>query len=74
MKVIEKNRRKICYDKMYLKHYVTRSWQEYLWKIYTRGMHCGNRHRKIDDFFQINKDMLDKKEELIEIKNNILNV
>lgn len=67
-----KNRRSTVYDKMYLKHYVTRSWEEYLWKIYTRGMHCFDRHRKIDDFFQINPDMANRREELIEIKNNIL--
>lgn len=68
------DRKIICYDKMYLKHYVTRSFEEYLWKIYKRGMHCYNKHRKIDDFFQINPDMEDKKEELLKIKDNILNV
>ena len=67
-----KDRKIICYDKMYLKHYVTRSWEEYLWKLLVRGMHCSNRHRKIDDFFQINPDMENRKDELIEIKNNIL--
>ena len=70
----KKDRRSIIYDKMYLKHYVTRSWEEYLWKIYTRGMHCRNLHRKDDDFFQINKDMLPMKEELLKIKDKILNV
>ena len=69
-----KDRKPICYDKMYLKHYVTRSWEEYLWKLYQRGMHCYDKHRKIDDFFQINPDMANRKDELIEIKNNILNV
>lgn len=69
-----KDRKIISYDKMYLKHYVTRSWEEYLWKILKRGMHCYDRHRRIDDFFQINPDMENRKEELIEIKNNILNV
>ena len=68
----KRNRRITCYDKMYLKHYVTRSWEEYLWKIYKRGMHCFNRHRKIKDFFEINPDMQDKYDELIFIKNNIL--
>lgn len=69
-----KDRKPICYDKMYLKHYVTRSWEEYLWKLYQRGMHCYDHHRKIDDFFQINPDMANRKDELIEIKNKILNV
>ena len=70
----KKIRRSTVYDKMYLKHYVTRSWEEYLWKLYIRGMHCKDRHRKINDFFEINKDMLGRKEELLEIKNKILNV
>ena len=68
------DRKITCYDKMYLKHYVTRSWEEYLWKLFARGMHCYDHHRKIDDFFQINPDMENRKDELIEIKNNILNV
>lgn len=70
----KKDRRSTVYDKMYLKHYVTRSWEEYIWKLFKRGMHCGKAHRKIDDFFQINPDMKDRYDELIEIKNNILNV
>jgi hypothetical protein len=63
-----------CYDKMYLKHYVTRSFEEYIWKIFKRGMHCYDKHRSIKDFFQINPDMEDRKEELLKIKDNILNV
>lgn len=69
-----RNRRSTVYDKMYLKHYITRSWEEYLWKLYVRGMHCKDRHRKINDFFEINKDMLSRRKELLEIKNKILNV
>ena len=65
-------RKSVVFDKMYLKHYVTKSWEEYLWKLYVRGMHCYDRHRRIDDFFQINKDMANRKDELIRIKNNIL--
>ena len=76
----EKNRRSTVYDKMYLSHYVTRSWEEYLWKIYVRGMHCFNDHRKDKDFFEINKDMLPMYDECMKFKeeylkrNNILNV
>jgi hypothetical protein len=76
----EKNRRSTVYDKMYLSHYVTRSWEEYLWKIYVRGMHCFNDHRKDKDFFEINKDMMPMYDECIKFKeeylkrNNILNV
>ena len=67
----KKDRYSICYDKMYLKHYITKSWEEYLWKLYERGMFTKDRHRKIDDFFEINKDMLPMKDELIKIKDNI---
>lgn len=68
----EKTRKKKVYDKMYLSHYITKSWEEYIWKRYIRGMHSGDRHRNDDDFFEINPDMLPLKEKLIEIKNNIL--
>ena len=66
-----KDRQITCYDKFYLKHYVTKSWEEYLWKLYKRGMHCYNRHRSHKDFFQINPDMADKYDELIRIKNDL---
>lgn len=64
-----KNRRSTVYDKMYLSHYVTRSFEEYIWKLYVRGMHTNKRHRRIDDFFQINKDMLDKYDDCMKFKN-----
>lgn len=68
----EKSRRSTVYDKMYLSHYVTRSWEEYLWKIYVRGMHCFNDHRKDRDFFEINKDMLPMYDECIKFKEEYL--
>ena len=55
---------KICYDNIYLRHYLTKSWEEYVWKLNIRGMfHV--KHRNYDEFFEMNKDMLDRKEELI---------
>ena len=68
----EKNRRSTVYDKMYLSHYVTRSWEEYLWKIYVRGMHCFNDHRKDKDFFEINKDMMPMYDECMKFKKEYL--
>ena len=68
-----KDRHSIVYDKMYLKHYITRSFEEYLWKIYKRGMHCGSRHRKIQDFFEINKDMLPMYDECMMFKEKLYN-
>lgn len=69
-----KDRKEICYDKMYLAHYVTRSWEEWVWKLYQRGMHCGSRHRKDEHFFEINLDMLPMYDECMKLKNKILNV
>lgn len=68
----EKNRRSTVYDKMYLSHYVTRSWEEYIWKIYVRGMHCYDSHRKDKDFFEINKDMLPMYDECMKFKEEYL--
>ena len=52
------------YDKMYLRHYITKSWEEYVHKLKIRGMFC-KEHRNYDDFFKMNTDMLDRKEELL---------
>lgn len=69
----KKNRRCDSFEKMYLKHYITRSFEEYLWKIHTRGMHCLDHHRKIDDFFQINDDMLPMYDECMKFKEEYIN-
>lgn len=47
---------------MYLRHYITKSFEEYKWKIEKRGFMCKN-HRCWDTFFQLNKNM--NKENLI---------
>lgn len=67
-----KNIKEICFEYIYLKHYITKSFQEYLWKLYKRGTCCKN-HRKLYDFFEMNKDMIDKKCELLKNINKILN-
>lgn len=68
----KKTRKEICYDKMYLSHHLTRSFEEWLWKIYVRGMHCGHRHRKINQFFEINPDMLKMYDECMKFKEEYL--
>lgn len=45
-----------CFDVMYLRHYITKSWEEWCWKLKTRGMFCKN-NRKVEDFFIFNPDM-----------------
>ena len=59
-----KNRETIVYKNIYLRHYITKSWEEYIWKRKTRGYFCGQT-RNIDFFFKINSDLTSKKEELI---------
>ena len=52
------------YDRIYIRHYITRSWEEYVWKIKVRGDICDG-NRKISHFFEMNKDMLPMKDKLI---------
>lgn len=61
----EKNRRKKAYDKMYLTHFLVKSFEEYLWKIYIRGMHTRGRHRSIKDFFEIDPSMKEHYDECV---------
>ena len=65
------NIKEVVYDKIYLRHYFTKSFEEYVWKVYIRGMFSKN-YRNFDDFFLVNPDMLDKKEELLKLANEII--
>ena len=65
------DKEKIVYDKIYIRHYITKSWEEYIWKIYLRGM-FHPKHRGYNSFFEMNQDMIDKKEELIKLAEDIL--
>jgi len=53
-----------CYDKVYLKHYITKSFEEYYYKLFIRGM-CYKYHRTLDDFFEMNPDMIPLKDMMI---------
>lgn len=53
-----------CFDKLYIRHYITKSWEEYVWKLKKRGMIC-KKHRKYDDFFEMQPELLGMKDELI---------
>ena len=57
-------RTNIVYDKIYIKHYITKSWEEYISKR-KRGYFMGFA-RTIDMFFRINQDMLPLKQELLD--------
>ena len=63
------NKNSLVYDKIYIRHYITRSWEEYYYKLMIRGMFSKG-HRDYDDFFSINQDMINRKFELIELAEN----
>lgn len=45
-------------EDIYIRHYITKSWSEWKWKIEERGMH-NPRHRKLENFFIYNPEMKD---------------
>lgn len=51
------------YDNIYIRHYITKSWEEYLWKRETRGFFSGA-SRTLEFFLDVNPDMLPMKDEL----------
>lgn len=52
-------RTEICLKPLYLRHYITRSWEEWCYKILIRGcMHPG--HRQYKSFFEMQPDMEEK--------------
>jgi hypothetical protein len=58
------DRTKTVFGDIYIRHYITKSFEEYLWKLNNRGMMCKN-HRKIDDFFEMHPNLEDKREEML---------
>jgi hypothetical protein len=62
---------KTTYKNLYLRHYITKSWEEYVWKVYVRGMFYTG-HRQYDTFFEINEDMIPRKDELMGYVDTIL--
>ena len=52
------------YKKIYINHYITKSWEEYIWKIKERGYMWGL-DKNYDFFFKVNPDMLSIKHKLI---------
>lgn len=68
----KRDRNTPIYDKIYIRHYITKSWEEYVWKKKTRGYFFG-KLRTYDAFFSINSDMSIKKDELIsQLKDEVL--
>ena len=58
-----KKRCEFIYDKIYLRHYISKSWEEYVWKKTKRGFLWG---RKFQSFFDMNTDFIPIQKELME--------
>ena len=52
------------YTNIYIRHYITKSWEEYVWKVRERGF-LWDGNRNLDYFFLVNSDMLPLKDELM---------
>lgn len=65
------DRKKIVFDKVYLRHYMTKSWDEYIAKR-KRGYFIGFA-RTLSTFFEVNPDMFYMREDLLkELKQETL--
>ena len=53
-----------CYDKAWINHYFTKSWEDWCDRIFKRG-DIMTGHRKLSEFFESNPSMLYLKDELI---------
>lgn len=51
------------YEMAYLDHYFTKSWEEWTWRFSKRGDIAMN-HRGIDEFFELNPDMRENREQM----------
>ena len=61
----EKDRTVPCYKNMFIRHYITKSWEEYAWKMNRRCFVWGGR-RDFDFFFFINPELKHMKQTLID--------
>ena len=56
----------VVHSNIRLKHYLTKSWNEYKWRIYERGEPADEYYSKrIEHFFEINDDLIQYKEQLL---------
>ena len=66
-----KNRNIPSYSNIFIRHYITKSWEEYKWKIDERGFMWGLR-RNYDFFFIINPDLEYLKDQLTLCKETLV--
>lgn len=62
---LSQNRERRIYKYLYLRHYITKSWEEFLWKRTARGFLFGGPNRDLDAFFKMNPDMRHLRSKLI---------
>lgn len=58
-------------DVLYLRHYILKSWEEFVWKTKIRGTFSVH-HRPVDDFFELNPDLKPQKKKLIDIMHKMI--
>jgi hypothetical protein len=58
------NRFQLLYDKAWINHYFTKSWEDWCDRIFNRGGTLVG-HRRLTDFFELNSSMLHIKDELV---------
>lgn len=56
----DKDRTSWCYDKIFLRHYITKSLEEYVWKKSVRGYFNGA-SRTLEHFFMMNPEMMSQR-------------
>ena len=58
----------VVYDKIYIRHYITRSFEEFCYKIFIRGQFYGS--KCLNNFFHFNKDIEKNNPEVQKILNS----
>ena len=54
----------LCFQKAWLNHYYSKSWEDYLDRIFARG-NMQNNFRSLDQFFRVNPELKPKMKEMI---------
>lgn len=54
----------LCFEKAWLNHYYSKSWEDYCDRIFNRG-NMNNNARSLDQFFTVSPEFYDKREEMI---------
>ena len=55
---------KLCYDKAWINHYHSKSWEDYLDRVFRRG-NMSNNYRSLDNFFRCSPEFRPRKKEMI---------